>query len=149
MPNHVTSDLPHSDGPSGARWIIYTRTARPDAAGRERWKLAHQEAACRSAIERLDPDAEVVRVIKDVGSGLEIQPGLQQALKLIGAGAADAFMAKGLDRISRDAEKTLAFADELDQQGAALHLVSPDGGPVSRVALSALSSWAEAARAES
>lgn len=57
-------------------------------------------------------------------------------------------MTEDLNRIGRRVERTLALAEELDQQGAALHLVSPGGGaPVSRLALSVLSSFAGAERA--
>lgn len=72
------------------------------------------------------------------------QPGLEEAFELIKAGAADAFMAKDLNRISRHAGRTLAFADELDQQGAALCLAGPDGATGARPALWVLSLLAEA-----
>jgi hypothetical protein len=90
-----------ADAPADARWVIYTRTASRARPAGGSVALAAQEETCRRSIEALDGGAQVVEVIREVGSGDGL-PGLRRILDLINSGGADAIMTMHLDRISRN-----------------------------------------------
>jgi hypothetical protein len=122
-----------ADAPADARWVIYTRTASRARPAGGSVALAAQEETCRRSIEALDGGAQVVEVIREVGSGDGL-PGLRRILDLINSGGADAIMTMHLDRISRNDATARGLVEELERANAPLY-IAHGTKPGSRVSL--------------
>ena len=131
-----------SEGISAA---IYARTVVPLGEGGN-WELDMQVNKCLRYAANQEVDVEVVRIIRDVGSGTDSnRPGLSELNALIAGGEVGVVLVCRIDRLSRSLVQCLFLVAGMEIAGVSLQEVE---GPRLEKSITAFEKVAQIMNAE-